>query len=256
MANPIKLTSKKLIVVLVCALLSLCFMSTVLAQSSGTVVTAQASTTQPQVASTLTVTIKISNIQNLFGIDTTLLWNTSVLTLTNSELNLGDSYSNGVLHGSKINTDSNNLQSGDIYVQETKVAGSYELVATSVGASTASFTGSGTIVTLTFNVVSAGVAGLSLSTDLSDKPLSSGSTANLIDHQDTASAVTAVVAGSSSSSPTSSSTSATSTSTTTSTPTVPEFPIFLLPLLALTAIPIILIAVKKTQMSQSCKSLG
>ena len=70
---------------------------------------------------------------------------------------------NGVLHGSNINTDSNNLNSGDIYVQETKVAGSYELVATSVGASTSSFSGSGTIVTLTFNVVSAGSAGLSLS---------------------------------------------------------------------------------------------
>lgn len=99
------------------------------------------------------------------------------------------------------------------------MAGSYELVTTSVGASTSSFTGSGTIATLTFNVVSAGSADLSLSTDLSDKAVS-GSTSNLIDHQDTASSVTAVASGSSSTT----TSGVSSTPNSSPSPTVPEFP--------------------------------
>ena len=55
------------------------------------------------------------------------------------------------LHGTNINTDPNNPNSGDIYVQETKVAGSYELVAQAVGASNPAFSGSGTIMTITFS---------------------------------------------------------------------------------------------------------
>jgi hypothetical protein len=120
---------------------------------------AQASTNQPTVGSTLTVNLTISNVQNLGGIDTTITWNPSVLSLTNSVLNLGDSHSNGVLHRSKLNTDSSNLNSGDIYVQETKVSGSYHLVAQSIGASNPGFTGSGTIATLTFRVADSGQLG-------------------------------------------------------------------------------------------------
>jgi hypothetical protein len=217
MTIPMKFAPKSFLVLLVCVLFSFCFIYTVSAQS--TVVNAGASTTQPVVGSTLTVTLTISDVQNLFGIDTTLQWNPSVLTLTNTALNLGDSHSNGVLHGNNLNTDSNNLNPGDIYVQETKVVGSYELVTTSVGASTSNFTGSGTIATLTFNVASTGSAGLSLSTDLSDKA-ASGSTSNLIDHQDTASSVTAVASGSSSTQ----TSGASSTPNSSPSPTVPEFP--------------------------------
>jgi hypothetical protein len=206
MITRIKLTSYKVTVLLVCVVLSFCVFSVVSAQSN-TVMNAHASTAQPTVGSSFTVTITIANVQNLAGIDTTLTWNPSVLTLTNSVLNLGDSHSNSVLHGSKINTDSNNLNSGDIYVQETKVLGSYHLVAQAIGASNPGFTGSGTIVTLTFSVAGSGSAGLSLQTDLADHP-ASGSTSNLIDHQDTADTVTAVVSGSSS----------------TPTPATPEFP--------------------------------
>lgn len=215
--SPTKLVSKKIIALLICAVLSLCFVYTVSAQST-TIVNAGASTNQPQVGTTLTVTLTISNVVNLAGIDTTLQWNPSVLTLTNVALNLGDSSSNGVLHGTNLNYDPNNLNSGDIYVQETKVVGSYELVAQSIGASNPGFTGSGTIATLTFNVVGAGDAGLSLQTDLADHP-PVGQTANNIDHQDTVSSVTAVASGSSSTpTPTSSS------STPSPSPTIPEFP--------------------------------
>ncbi len=236
MMAPIKLNSNKVIVILFSAALLFCFISAVSAQSS-TVMDAHASITQPTVGSSLTVTLTISNVQNLAGIDTTLTWNPSVLTLTNSVLNLGDSHSIGVLHGSKLNTDSNNLNSGDIYVQETKVSGSYHLVAQAIGASNPGFTGSGTIVTLTFSVAVSGSAGLSLLTDLADHP-ASGSTSNLLDHQDTADTVTAVVSGSSS--------TPTSGSSSTPTPATPEFPniTILIVLIAITTSAMALVAKK------------
>jgi len=217
MANPIKLTSNKILAILICAVIAFCFIYSVSAQ--GTIVNASALNNQPLVGSTLTVTLTISSVQNLAGIDATIQWVPAVLTLANVVLNLGNSHSNGVLHGTNLNYDSNNLNSGDIYVQETKVAGSYHLVAQSIGASNPGFTGSGTFATLTFNVVKPGPAGLSLQTALADHP-ASGATANLIDHQDIASSVTAVASGSSST-PTSSSSP---TSSTTPTPSVPEFP--------------------------------
>jgi len=211
MASPTKLTSIKLITLLVCAVFSFSFIYTVSAQT--TTVNAATSTSQPAVGSTLTITITISNVQNLAGIDTTLIWDSSVLSLKTAVLNLGDSHSNGVLHGTNLNYDSSNLKSGDIYVQETKVSGSYHLVAQAIGQSNPGFTGSGTIATLTFNVVSAGSAGLSLQTDLADHPVA-GQNANNIDHQDISASVTAVAAGSSSS-PSSS-------------PSVPELPAIML----------------------------
>jgi len=214
MANPNKLTSKKILTILACTMISFCLINIVSAQS--TTVNATASTSQPSVGSTLTVTIAISNVQNLFGLDATLQWNPSVLSLSNVVLNVGDSQPNGVLHGT-ITRDYNNINSGDLYLNETKVSGSYELVAQSFGHTTSSYTGSGTIATLTFNVVGTGQAGLILTTDLADQAVL-GQNADNIAHQDTASSVTAVASGSSSI-PTSSSTQTSSTST----PTVPEF---------------------------------
>jgi len=96
------------------------------------------------------------------------------------------------------------------------VSGSYHLVAQSIGESNPGFTGSGTIATLTFNVISAGPAGLSLQTDLADHP-PVGQNANNIDHQDTADSVTAVV-------PRSSSTPGSPSSSPSQTPITPEFP--------------------------------
>jgi hypothetical protein len=200
MANPIKLRSNRILAIFICILISFCLIYSVSAQN--TTVNATASNTQPSVGSTLTVTISISNVQNLFGLDALLLWNPSVLRLSKVVLNVGDSQDNGVLHGT-ITRDSNNVNAGDIYVNETSVSGSYELIAQSFGHGTPSFTGSGTIATLTFNVINSGSAELSLQTDLADQAVL-GQTANNIDHQDTASSV--IAAGSS------------------GTPSVPEFP--------------------------------
>ena len=188
-------TINRIVALLVCITLLFCLLSSALAQSS-TAVNAQASSKQPQVSSTLTITLKIANVQNLAGIDTTLQWNPTILSLTTVVLNLGDSHSNGVLHGSKLNYDPNNLASGDIYVAETKVSGSYNLLAQSIGQSNPGFTGSGTIVTLTFNVINAGPAELNLQTDLADHP-PAGQIANNIIHQDTMDSVTAITPGTS-----------------------------------------------------------
>ena len=133
MTSPNKLTSRKILAILVCTLVSFCLICTVAAQS--TVVNSNASTTQPTVGSSLTVSLTISNVQNLFGLDTNLQWNPSVLSLSNVVLNVGDAQSSGVLHGT-INRDYSTVVSGDLYVNETKVSGSYDLVAQSIGSTT------------------------------------------------------------------------------------------------------------------------
>ena len=186
--------TQKALMVIFLALLSFCLTSIALAQNStNTVVKAETSTTQPHIGETLTVEIKISNVQNLAGIDLSLQWNSSVLTLSKVALNLGiESHSNGVLHGSKLNYDYNTINSGEIYVQEAKVLGSYSLLAQSIGQTTPSFSGSGTIATLTFTATSTGPTRLALETELADHP-PSGETANLIGHTDTEDTITVVI---------------------------------------------------------------
>jgi hypothetical protein len=182
---------KKILVILVSVVLVSCFILSASAQS--TVVAAKTSTSQPHVGDTITVVLSISNVQNLFGLDALMAWDSAVLEMTASSLNLGvELHSNGVLHGTQINTNPDNLKSGDIYASEVITSASYHLVAASVGASTSSFSGSGTIVTLTFKVVSVGDSDFQLTSDLADKP-ASGSVSNNINHQDTVDTVTVVI---------------------------------------------------------------
>jgi hypothetical protein len=181
----------KIMAILICTLLSFCFVGAASAQ--GTVVKAEASTSQLHVGDTLTVTLKISNVQNLFGIDLTLGWNPNVITLSNVALSLGvEAHSGGVLHGNKLVYDINSALAGQIYVEEDKESGSYNLVATSIGESTAAFSGNGNIATLTFKVARTGDAQLTLDSELSDKATSTDPS-NLIVHQNTATAVNAVI---------------------------------------------------------------
>lgn len=185
MNNPSKATSKIVMAILVFMLFSLCLVYTVSAQS--TVVNAEASISQLHVGDTLTVYIKISNVQNLFGVDVTLDWNPSVLKLVSPTPQLGvESHPSGVLHESStypIEVVNNNASQSD---------GEYHLLATSTGSTTAAFSGTGTIATLTFTVTSTGPIGLELSSELSDKA-ATGGTANLIDHTDTVDSVNAVI---------------------------------------------------------------
>ncbi|MCW3999193.1 MAG: cohesin domain-containing protein [Candidatus Bathyarchaeota archaeon] len=127
--------------------------------AESTAVKAQASQSQLHVGDTLTVTLKVNNAQDLYGIDVTLTWNPQVLQIQNATPMLGvESNPDGVLHESgtyPIDVEDN-----------SQSAGQYHLLATSTGSNTPSFSGSGTIATVTFNVTSAGDAGLQLDAEL------------------------------------------------------------------------------------------
>jgi hypothetical protein len=185
MKNPCLSANKKIGLMLVCALLAISSINAVFAQSN-TVVRAVASSSQPRIGDALTVNITISTVQNLFGVDVTLSWNTTVLSVTNAKSLLGvETHPEGVLHESGIDT---LLVAEDAASQET---GQYTLTATSVGSASA-FSGNGIIATVTFNVTGTGPTGLSVESELSDKP-ATGQTSNFIEHTDTADAVDAVV---------------------------------------------------------------
>jgi hypothetical protein len=157
MANPNKL-SKMVFSILCCTLISLCFMCSASAQTM--TVKAEASDSQPQVGDTLTVNIKISNAQNLFGVDITLNWNPEVLTAISATPILGvESHPDGVLHESSTYPIE--------VIENTQTAEQYHLLATSTGSTTPSFSGSGTIATVIFNVTNTGATGLALDVELS-----------------------------------------------------------------------------------------
>jgi hypothetical protein len=172
MKNPSKLIVIITFTFLVCTLVSFIFVSSVSAQ--GTSVRAVASINQLNVGDTLTVTIKISNVQNLFGVDITLSWNPSVLSVVSATSQLGvESHSGGVLH----ETSSYQIEVVDDTASQS--TGQYHLLATSTGSATP-FYGSGNIAILS----------------LADHPAAGGN-ANLIIHTDTVDAVSAVISGTS-----------------------------------------------------------
>ena len=221
MKNPIKLI---MLAVLVCSIVSICFVHSTLAQS--TLVKAEASTSQPHVGDTLTISIKISDAQNLFGVDVTLDWNPSVLTLVSSTPQLGvESHAGGVLHESSsypVDVVNNDASQSD---------GEYHLLATSTGSTTPAFTGSGTIATVTFTVTSTGTTGLALN-DVELSQLASDGTINLVNPSTSVDSVTPV--GSSISTTPNASVS----------PTVPELPtptiLVLLIVLAISAVALLM----------------
>jgi hypothetical protein len=154
------------------------------AMGQATVVKAEASSTQPHVGDMLTVNVKISNAHDLYGVDLTLNWDPSVLKIISASPQLGvESHSNGVLHESSAYP---------IHVEDNSQSDSeYHLLATSTGASTASFSGSGTIATLQFNVTSVGATGLALDAELSQR--SADGQVNLVTPSTSVDAITPVV---------------------------------------------------------------
>jgi len=181
MKNPIKLI---MLAVLVSTIVSICFMQSALAQS--TLVKAEASTSQPHVGDTLTINIKISDAQNLFGVDVTLDWNPSALKLVSSTPQLGvESHAGGVLH------ESSSYPIDIVNNDASQSNGEYHLLATSTGSTTSAFTGSGTIATVTFTVTSTGATGLALN-DVELSQLASDGTINLVNPSTSVDSVTTV----------------------------------------------------------------
>ncbi|MCL5949005.1 MAG: cohesin domain-containing protein [Candidatus Bathyarchaeota archaeon] len=227
MKNP---TKPIIVAILVCTIVSICFIYTVSAQN--TLVRAEASTSQPRVGDTLTVNIKISDAQDLFGVDVTLNWNSSTLKLVSATPQLGvESHSGGVLHESSsfpIEVADNTASQSD---------GKYHLLATSTGSSTPAFTGSGTIATVTFTVTSIGSTGLALE-DVELSELAADRTVNLVTPSTSVDSVTPVA------------------STVSPTPVIPEFPTTLILLLVALATATLAISTKllKKRTSASLKT--
>ncbi|MCJ7560364.1 cohesin domain-containing protein [Candidatus Bathyarchaeota archaeon] len=185
MTQPQLKTAKTILIILIATLLTLCLIQTAFPQSSSnTKVAINPATTNALLGETITINITLSNVQNLYGLDVTLLWNTTALKIQNVNLRLGvKSYPDGVLH---------EAPNAEIYVQENTAdqeLGEYHLVATSV-APAPSFSGTGNIATITFNVTETGHTELILTTELADY---NPSGSNLIDHTDENGSVDSVI---------------------------------------------------------------
>jgi len=180
--------SKTVTITLILVLLSLYLVQAASPQvSNDTIVRAQPSTSNPRVGETFTVTVIIENVQNLYGIDMALSWNASLLQLLSVDLRLGvESRSDGVLHGNRLNYDVDTVVSGDIYVSEENVLGSYSLTALTIGSS--AFSGSGTIINITFKAISIGHSTLDLETELAEYP-QPGEPSDFIVHTDVSSSI-------------------------------------------------------------------
>jgi hypothetical protein len=185
MAQPKLNTAKILLFILFIALLSFSLIQRAFSQSSNnTTVAVDPQATNALLGETITVNITISNVQNLYGVDVTLFWDPFVLTIQNVNLRLGvESHTDGILH---------ETASAEIFVQNNTIDqenGEYHLVATSV-APAPSFSGSGNIATLSFNVTHVGHSDLILMSDLGDY---NPSGSNLIDHTDVNGSVDSVI---------------------------------------------------------------
>jgi len=109
---------------------------------------------------TFTVNVALINVQNLYGVEVTLSWNASVLQIVRANVRLGvESYSDGVLHHPVFIAKNETIQA----------EGKYILAGTSTPPA-ASFSGSGNIAIITFNVSDVGYSKLDLETKLADWP--------------------------------------------------------------------------------------
>jgi len=145
--------------------------------ANGTTISAIPSSSTPALGETFTVNVTISNVQNLYALDVMLRWNASVLQVLNVDLRLGvESHLDGVLHEISPNAEIEVIEDN-----VSKEIGEYHVVATSVNPAP-SFSGSGNIAIITFNVTSLGHSGFEFEeTELADYP-TSGENANLIEH--------------------------------------------------------------------------
>jgi len=178
-------TAKTLMLILFATLLTLSLIQPAFPQGSGnTTVAVNPQVTNALLGETIKVNITLSNVQNLYGVDVTLLWNPSALSVQNIDIRLGvESHPDGVLH---------ETPSADIFIQENitdQANGEYDLIATSI-APAPSFSGSGNIVIITFNVTDVGHSELILITELGDY---NPSGSNLIDHTDVDGSVDSVI---------------------------------------------------------------
>ena len=141
-------------------LLGLMFLSTLTCQVTVGLAFQAIVRIQPQdssaiIGQTFEINITLVDVQNLYGVETTLTWNSSILTLTRVDARVGQQ--DGVLHE-------------PFYIAEnTSQQGLCVFSATSLNPAPA-FTGNGTIIRITFTVVSDGSSQLGLEAQLYDWP--------------------------------------------------------------------------------------
>jgi len=113
-------------------------------------------TISANVSETFTINITVIDVQNLYSVEVTLYWNSSLLKLENVDIRLGQA--DGVLYD-------------PIYIVENSTReGKYTLAALSY-ASAPSFNGTGNIVRITFNAINPGDSKFDLAeTQLYDYP--------------------------------------------------------------------------------------
>jgi len=139
--------------------------------SPDTVVKVEPYASTARIGETFTISITITAVQNLYGLEITLNWNASVLKIVEVNVRLGvESHSDGVLHEPIFIAKNETIQE----------QGKYALAASST-APAASFDGSGNTVIITFSVTNRGKTRLGLETKLADKP-QLGSVASPIVH--------------------------------------------------------------------------
>ena len=123
--------------------------------SPETIVKVDPSTISVNVSDTFTVNITVVDIQNLYSVEVTLNWNSSVLELEEVDIRIGQS--DGVLNN-PFSIVENSTQTG----RYTLAALSYEPAP--------SFNGTGNVVTLTFKAKDSGDSRLDLESQLYDYP--------------------------------------------------------------------------------------
>lgn len=252
----------------VCAAALLFFVSLIVVSSTHLVsaqtatISVSPSTNVVSIGETLTVHIEISNIQNLYGVDIALTWDTSMLKLDSNQSFVG--VSSGVLNPPIL----------EVQDSASQVTGEYNLIATSENPA-GPWSGSATVATLTFTVTHDGQSSLTLESSSSSSPelasyvqpgsgeVSEPISVNVVNGLVTTSSPTPSPSSSAttSTSPTPSATPSTSSSPTgtgtpkpTSTPKVPEYSlIVILPLLITAPFVLLVKQVKKEPKKQPCK---
>jgi hypothetical protein len=130
--------------------------------SQGTVVEVLPNAISADVGKSFTINITVQDVQNLYGLDVTVYWNSSVLEPVNIDVRLGHTNNDGVLYNSS-------LTSLPYIVVNSTQDGQYEIAADSE-APAPSFNGTGNIVRITFNVTDYGHSSIDLGSQLYDYP--------------------------------------------------------------------------------------
>jgi hypothetical protein len=120
-----------------------------------TVVIVEPNSSSAIVGETFSVNVTVVDVQNLYGLEAILSWNSSVLTLVHTEVQLGQS--SGVLNA-------------PVYIADNSTQGSRYTVSATSTSPAPSFNGTGNIVCMNFSVIGSGACELDLQTQLYDYP--------------------------------------------------------------------------------------